>query len=167
MLNGREVGAAKNRDDATGIISWDVPWEAGTLEVEGMDAAGGRVSGYSIRTSGRPHALKIVENRSGEGLSQIVVQVVDANGVPVVLSDNEITCTVEGPARLLGLEAGNNSDTGDYTDNRQRVFMGKLLACVQAAEEPGEAGSPAEPGRATIRFTSPWLEPAEVDIVTK
>jgi hypothetical protein len=158
LVNGREVGAAKNYDDNTGIISWDVPYEAGTLEVVGMDAAGGRVSGYSIRTSGRPHALKITENVSGEGLSQMVLQVVDSNGIPVMLADNEITCTVEGPAKLLGLEAGNGSDTGNYTDNRQRVFMGKLLAYIQATGEPGEA---------TIRFSSPWLAPVEVKIAAK
>jgi hypothetical protein len=158
LVNGREVGAAKNYDDATGIISWDVPWEAGTLEVVGMDASGGRVSGHSIRTTGRPHALKIVENVSGDGLSQIVLQVVDSDGVPVLLADNEITCTVEGPARLLGLEAGNSSDTGDYTDNRQRVSMGKLLAYVQST---GGAG------KATVRFSSPWLVPVEVNIVTE
>ncbi len=153
MLNGREVGATRDYDDNTGIISWDIPYEAGTLEVVGMNAAGDCVSNYSIRTSGRPHALKIVENVSGENLSQIVVQVVDEKGVPVMLADDEVTCTIEGPAKLLGLEASNNTDMGDYTDNRQRVFMGQLLAYIQTTGEPGEA---------TVRFTAPWLVPVEV-----
>jgi len=34
LLNGKEVGAIKEYDDYTGIISWDVLYSPGTLEVE-------------------------------------------------------------------------------------------------------------------------------------
>lgn len=44
----------------------------------------------------------------------------------VKLADNNITCTVDGPARLLGLEGADNTDTGDYRDNRQRVYNGRV-----------------------------------------
>lgn len=153
MLNGQEVGALKNYNDTTGIIYWDIPYEAGKLEVIGVDKAGKSVSGYALETSGRPAAINVTTDltslKKENGLAQIVVQVVDEKGVPVMSSDDEITCTVEGPAMLLGLEASNNSDMGDYTDNVQRVFHGRLIAYVQAK---GQAGS------VTVRFRAPWLK---------
>jgi len=157
LLNGREVGVTKDYDDNTGVIWWDVPYAAGTLEVVGMDAAGNKTCGYAIRSSGRPVALTAtMENNSiadGKGLAQITVQVVDENGIPVILSDDEVTCTIEGSARLLGLEASNNSDMGNYRDNVQRVFNGRLLAYIQASGETGGI---------KVTFTTPWLKPVEI-----
>jgi hypothetical protein len=158
LLNGREVGATKDYDDNTGIIWWDVPYTAGTLEVVGLDAAGNKICGYAIRSSGRPYALTAtVENSTiadGKGLAHVMVQVVDENGIPVILSDDEITCTIEGPAKLLGLEAGNHSDMGNYRDKVQRVFNGRLLAYIQATSN--------ETGTITVKFTAPWLKQVEV-----
>lgn len=55
----------------------------------------------------------------------------------VKLADNNITCIVDGPSRLLGLEGADNTDTGDYRDNRQRVYNGRLLAYIQTTGEAG------------------------------
>lgn len=155
-LNGREVGETKDFDDNTGIITWDIPFAPGVLEVTGMDAAGNKTCEKSIRTTGRPYALKtIIEDNTiadGKGLAQITVQVVDENGMHVVLSDEEVTCTLEGPARLLGLEAGNNQDMTNYRDNVHRVYRGQILAYIQPTGEPGDI---------TVRFTAPWLKPTE------
>ena len=67
------------------------------------------LSSYSIRTSGRPYAIRATADRtilSGDrATAHITVEVVDEEGTVVKLGDNEITCTVEGAARLLGLEA--------------------------------------------------------------
>lgn len=159
LLNGVEVGETKEYDDNTGIIYWDIPYKAGKLEVVGMDANNTPVSGYEIQTSKRPHALQIVqvdkEVDKERGLAQIVVQVVDEDGVPVMLSEDEVTCRINGPARLLGLEASNNSDMTDYTDNKHRVFHGRILAYVEATGEEGEI---------KIDFTAPWLESAGVTV---
>lgn len=162
LLNGTEVVETKEYDDNTGIIFWDIPYKTGKLEVVGMDKNNNPVSDYSIQTSKRPQALKIVkadrEIKKEKGLSQIVVQVVDENGVPVMLSDDEVTCAINGPARLLGLEAGNNTDMSDYTDNKHRVFNGHILAYIEATGEPGEI---------KISFTSPWLDPVEITLTAE
>ena len=159
LLNGKEVGATKDYDDNTGVIWWDVGYAAGTLEVVGMDAAGNKTCGYTVRSSGRPYALTAkIENSTiaqGAGLAQISVQVVDENGIAVMLSDDELTCTIEGPAKLLGLEASNNSDMSNYRDNVQRVFHGRLLTYIQATGEASEI---------TVKFTAPWLEAVEVKL---
>lgn len=159
MLNGKPVGEVKNLDDNKGIIYWDIPYQEGKLEVIGMDKDEKPTCNYALQSSGRPYAITahsdlqtITKNR---GLAQVVVQVVDEKGVPAMISEDEVTCKIDGPATLLGLEASNNSDMGDYTDNVQRVYHGRLLAYVQATGKTGAV---------TITFTAPWLKEIKVNI---
>ena len=159
MLNGKEVGTMKPYDDKSGIIYWDIPYEAGELVAEGCDASGKVLSSYTLRTTGRPYAIRVKADRetlsAGKVTAHIEIEVVDEKGLPVKLADNEITCRVEGPARLLGLENGANNDMSEHRDNRQRVHMGRLLAYIQTTGELGDI---------RITFTSPLLQKAEVVI---
>jgi len=41
-------------DTETGILHWDIPYEAGELTVEGCDAQGAVQATYRIHTSGTP-----------------------------------------------------------------------------------------------------------------
>lgn len=159
MLNGNQVGEVRNYNDNTGIIYWDIPYQEGKLEVIGLDKDEKAICNYALQSSGRPYAITAQSDVSSvsknRGLAQVVVQVVDENGVPVMISEDEVTCKIEGPATLLGLEASNNSDMGDYTDNVQRVYHGRLLAYVQTTGKTGTV---------TLTFTAPWLKETKVDI---
>ncbi|KAA6299866.1 MAG: Beta-galactosidase [Candidatus Ordinivivax streblomastigis] len=161
-LNGKPIGAIQNYNEQTGIIQWDIPYQSGKLEAMGLDKNDKEIARYTILSSKQPYALRIETAEKNiaqnKGLAQIVVQVVDENGVPVVLSDNEITCQVTGPAKLLGLEASNNQDMGDYTDNKQRAYHGRLLAYIQATGEAGEI---------KVQFSSPWLKGVETTLNMK
>ncbi len=157
LLNGKVVGEMKPYDVKSGIIHWDIPYEAGELRAEGCDEAGNVLSSYVVRSSGLPYALRVTADcdtfSADRRVAHVLVEVVDEQGVPVRLADNEITCRIEGPARLLGLENGDNGDMSEHRDNRQRVWHGRLLAYVQATGETGDI---------RIRFTSPLLQKAEV-----
>ena len=159
LLDGSEIGAVKPMDDKTGIIYWDVPFQDGKLTAEGLDANGNVQSQYSITTSGRPYALKAVcdtPDFTKEGqTAHVTIEVVDEKGVPVKLADNEVTVRVRGGARLLALEAGDNADMGNYRDNRQRVYRGRLLAYIACTD-------PAKP--VSIEISSPLLKSTEIKI---
>jgi hypothetical protein len=158
LLNGKVAGEKKPYDKKTGIIYWDIPFEAGNLEVIGFDINNKEVSRNVIQSSGRQHTIKIIsgENTIKKGeVAQIVIQVVDEQGIPVMISDDEITCQIQGDARLLGLEASNNQDMTDYTDNKQRVYHGRMIAYIK----PGN-----ETGNFKVKFSANWLQPAEVQI---
>jgi beta-galactosidase len=161
-LNGKVVGETKAYDEKTGIIYWDIPFAAGKLEAIGLSKDDKEVSRYAISTTQQPVELTIADQNititKDKGVAKIMVQVKDQNGLPVMLSDNEVTCAISGPGVLLGLEAGNNSDMTDYTDNVQRVFHGHIAAYIQATGE-------AQPIKVT--FTSQWLKPVEVTINVK
>lgn len=161
-LNGKVVGEAKSYDEKTGIIYWDIPFTSGKLEAIGLSKDDKEVSRYAVSTTQQPVELTIADKNititKDKGVAKIMVQIKDQNGLPVMLSDNEVTCTISGPGVLLGLEAGNNSDMTDYTDNVQRVFHGHIAAYIQATGE-------AQPIKVT--FTSQWLKPVEVTINVK
>lgn len=159
LLDGKVVGEMKPYETKSGIIHWDIPFQAGELKAEGCDAEGKVLSSYTIRTSGRPYAIRVSADRTrlsaARATAHITVEVVDEEGVVVKLSDNDITCRIEGPARLLGLEGSDNSDMSDYTDNHQRVYHGRLLTYIQTTGEKGSI---------RVRFTSPLLKGAEITL---
>jgi beta-galactosidase len=64
-------------------------------------------------------------------------------------SEDEVTCTIEGPAKLLGLESSNNADMGNFKDNVQRVYHGRLLAYIKTTGTEGEIN---------LKFTASWLK---------
>lgn len=161
LLNNKVVGEVKDKDDAVGMIYWDIPFAAGTLVAEGLNEKGDVESTYNITTSDRPYRIIATAEEStleGKGsVAHIVVQVVDENGVIVKLADNDITCRVQGAGKLLGLEGSNNTDMTDYTDNHQRVHNGRLLAYIQST------GS----GEIRMQFSSPLLKSCELVIMSK
>ncbi|WP_207795730.1 sugar-binding domain-containing protein [Sphingobacterium haloxyli] len=160
-LNGKVVGAAKEYNDEYGIIHWDIPYTAGILEVVGLNTDNQEITRHRIQSSKRPQAIQILQSskttvRANGGLAQIELQIVDEDGLPVVLAEDEITCQLVGHGRLLGMEAGNNADMGDYTDNKQRAYHGKMIVYIQANGEPNE--------KIVARFTAPWLKSADLEI---
>lgn len=157
LLDGKVVGEMKAYDEKTGIIHWDIPYQAGKLEAEGCDQAGNVLSSYSIKSSGRPYALRVSADRTtlaAEGATaHLFVEIVDEEGTIVKLADNDITCNIEGPARLLGLEGSSNTDMSDYTDNHHRAYHGHLLAYIQTTGQKAQV---------RVKFTSPLLLGAEI-----
>lgn len=157
LLNGKEVGQMKPYDDKSGIIYWDIPYQDGELRAEGCDATGKVLSSYAIKTSGHPYALRATVDKevlsTDKATAHVTIEVVDEQGTIVKLGDNDVTCQIEGPARLLGLEGSNNGDMSDYTDNHHRAFHGRLLAYIQTTGEKGEI---------RVKLTSPLLKGAEV-----
>ncbi|MNX79770.1 Beta-galactosidase [compost metagenome] len=160
-LNGKVVGKTKAYDQKQGIIYWDIPFASGKLEVVGMDMNGKETTRHHLQSSGRQQAIKIVQGEEMQvearnGLAQLELQIVDEDGILVPNSDDEITCEIVGNARLLGMEAGNNTDMSDYTDNKQRVFHGKMIVYIQTNGQSS--------GELSVRFTAPWLKTATIKL---
>lgn len=158
FLNGKQVGEKTPYDMKDGIISWDVPFEAGTLKAVAYDEAGAKVAQYEIRTSYRPYSLRVTADKaelSAGQVAHLTVEVLDDNGNVVKLADNEITCTVNGPAKLLGLEGSNNTDMTSYSDNVHRAYRGRLLAYIQASEGSGEV---------VVSFNAPYLQGVNIKL---
>ena len=156
LLNGKPFRDTKNYDHKTGIIYWDVPYQQGELKAEGLDDSGAVLSTYRIQTSATANAMKVISkvNNKEENVSQVAIQIVDAKGVPVTYTDSEITCTILGNGTLLGLEAGDNRDMSDYTDNKQKTFRGRLIAYIKTSGK----------GITKVVFSVPQLKDISVEL---
>ncbi len=162
LLDGREVGARKMRDDAEGIIHWDIPFAPGTLTVEALGEAGEVMATDRVVTTGLPAALRVCADSDvldeDNPLAHITVEVVDHEGNLVPLADNMISCRVEGNATLLGLEGTGNHDMTYPGAHERRVCNGRLLAYVRRGSEPGDA---------KFSFSSPLLKSTEISLTVK
>ncbi|MDP4276870.1 MAG: glycoside hydrolase family 2 TIM barrel-domain containing protein, partial [Bacteroidota bacterium] len=158
-LNGVEVGQPKAIDKDRYSTSWSIPYQKGTLTVEGLNEAKEVCCSSAVTTAGVPVRLtalpdvRVIEKE--RGVSQIELDVTDSQGVLVPSAKNEITCRIAGPVRLLGLENSNNADMSDYRDNRQCVYHGRLIAYIQAT---------GQKGKATITFSSPSLKSTSIEL---
>ncbi|WP_146524310.1 glycoside hydrolase family 2 TIM barrel-domain containing protein [Novipirellula artificiosorum] len=158
FLNGQSLGDRQPLDPKTRTIEWTVPYQPGRLEVV-VDRNGESIAKHHLQTSGLPYAVR-VDHVSGtlkgrHDVALAYLKIVDSEGNFVYLSDNEITCTVRGSGKLIGLENGSNNVTEDYTDHQHRCKNGRLLAYIQATEDTGEI---------RVEFHSPLLESETLDL---
>lgn len=156
-LNGKVVGKIKPYNKEKGIISWDIPFESGKLVAVGYNENNEEVSRFTIETPKSAATLKVERNSDideNSTVQQLMVNVVDENGVLVKSSEHEVVCSISGPGELLGLEAANNSDMSDYTDNKHNAFHGKISAYIKRKGE----------GAITVKFTNPELKPTEITL---
>ena len=141
MLNDVQIDDVKEYNDSIGMMFWDIPYLKGKLTAQALDNEGNVMATYTIKTDKQPVALQ-VEDLTAEGLIdtqqpseatllQILVKIVDEDGDVVKGAAEEIVCDIKGDADLLGLEASNNTDMSDYTDNRHNAYQGTILAYIR------------------------------------
>jgi beta-galactosidase len=140
-------------------LSWDVPYEPGVLRAIGK-RAGEVVATQEVRTAGAPAALRLSVDRaeilSGvRDVAHVEVEVVDAHGVVVPMSNDLVRFTVEGPARLLAVGNGDPTDHSSYQASKRRAFHGLLLAVIQSTDTTGQVRVSAQ---------ADGLKPASIDI---
>ncbi|UOG74866.1 DUF4982 domain-containing protein [Hymenobacter tibetensis] len=131
FLNGQSLGKKQGRE-----ITWDVPFQPGELLAKSYRNEQ-QVSRTTLKTVGAPAALQARPDRTSlagktRGLAQIEVTLVDSKGNPVNTATNEVQVTVEGPAKLLGLESGDLASHEDYKGSKRKALHGRLLVYVQA-----------------------------------
>ena len=102
FLNGRSLGLKTPSADGGHIAWWDIPYEAGTLTLNGLDKAGTIVATDTLKTSGPAKSLRAetdlgVIAADGIDLAHVLVTVVDEHGTPVYDADCEVTWTLDGP----------------------------------------------------------------------
>ena len=159
FLNKRSIGIKKIADFKNRTITWEVPFEAGKL------SAIARISGkdmayFELNTTGTPvriAAKSDVSQLKGDrqDLANIFVTLCDEAGNTVYSAENEISCEITGPVRILGMEDSNPTNIENYKDNRQKAYHGKLLIYLQSL---------GKPGKALITLSSPGLQGTTVEI---
>ena len=159
FLNNRSIGKKKMADFQNRTITWEVPFESGTLKAVARNSGKGLAS-YELKTTGtqgRLIAKSDVTRLKGDrqDLAHIFVTLCDEAGNTVYSAENEITCEINGPVRILGMEDSNPRNIEDYKDNKQKAWHGKMLIYVQSLDNSGKA---------VITLSSPGLQGTTIEI---
>ena len=112
LLNGRSLG--RKAMPRYGHLTWSVPYEPGTLLAHGYDAAGALVTTDRVETTGAPATVAAAADRTtlaadGRDVSVITLQTDDARGLEVPTASSEITLSLSGPGRIIGVGNGDPS----------------------------------------------------------
>ena len=147
----RQVAGRKTAEPL-GHFEWYVPYQPGTLSVRAAKD-GKVVCTQEIKTAGDPARIKLAADRTslaadGCDLSFITVSIHDRDEYPVPVTTNEISLTVQGQGKLVGLCSGDPASHENPKAGHMKAFSGLLLAIVQSDRKSGSI---------TVRAASPGL----------
>lgn len=144
------------------------PYTTGVLRAVGYDEAGNVAVEAIERSFGNTTALKSsITSYKGSNVSSLIgntfevengdsslrfveIEAMDDNVRPVRNASDRINISVEGPAKLIGMCNGNQTDMDSFTGNSMRLFSGKLLAVVKPTGQAGTVMVGAEIDTAEI-----------------
>jgi beta-galactosidase len=140
-------------------LTWDVPYEPGTLKAVGYKY-GQEVCQVEIHTTGEPAAVAISSDRTNllaeaRDVAHLTVRIVDAQGLTVPLATNSVAFDLQGPAGNLGVDNGNPISHEDYQANQRLAYRGHCLAIIQSTRAAG---------RIRVMARSAGLKSAEIEL---
>ena len=133
-----------------------MPYEPGELRAVGY-RQGRQVAETVVATTGAPVALQAVADCSilaPGGIAHVELDALDAAGRPVPDAAPVVRAVVEGPGRLLCLDAGDPRDHTPYFQPERSMLSGRLLAVVLAEG----------PGTIMVRFSTAGLADATIEL---
>jgi len=109
FCNDKSLG--KKKMEANSHLEWKVVYQPGALLARGYKN-GKEITTCRVETAGEPAAIILTPFRNtlkadGEDAGVITIEIQDAQGRRVPTADNDITFTIEGPAKIIGVGNGN------------------------------------------------------------
>jgi beta-galactosidase len=145
FLNGASLGSqnvvAVASQAKSGHLQWSVPFSPGTLEAKATKN-GTVVTTDTVQTAGAPAAVLLKVDRAsitadGLDLAYVEADIVDSKGVLVPQASNEVSFTITGPGKIVGVDNGNPISHEAYQGTTRAAFSGKALAIIQSTTTPG------------------------------
>lgn len=143
-------------------LTWDVPYEPGTVKAVGRK--GGKiVVEEEIHTTGMPSAIHLSVDRNTidtdeRDVAHVKVEVVDENGNVVPDANEMVQLIIEGEGTLIGFDNGNPFDHTSMKSNQRKTFNGLALAVIQSGTRTGII---------RVKANSPVLKNASIEITTR
>ena len=119
-------------------LMWDdVVYHKGEVRVVAYDADGNPAASESVRTAGKPYALRLECDREtlvrdGEDLAYVTVSVVDKEGNPVPTDTREVFATVSGAGEFRAIANGDPCSLELFHQPKMHLFAGKLTVIVRS-----------------------------------
>lgn len=135
FLNGKSQG--KKQIEKYGHGEWNVPYEAGTIEVKGYKD-GKLVAEDKRSTTGKAVALKLtLDNEfkaNGRDIALFTCEYVDENGNVVPDASEFVHFSVNAPAKIIGT-GSDNCDHNNVANSERKMYMGKIRIAVKPAKD--------------------------------
>lgn len=145
FVNGVSQGTydIDHEKDTKLVGHWKVPYTPGELTAVAYDENGVEIARETEHSFGDPAKILLQPESTtlaadGTDLLFVEIGMADKDGYPVKNARNRVQVSVEGAARLVGLDNGDSTDYDSYKATGRRLFSGKLLAVLAAKTEPGE-----------------------------
>jgi|CZKR01.1.fsa_nt_gi beta-galactosidase len=160
FLNGLSLGAKDVRKDSH--VAWIVKYAPSSLEARGWKD-GKQVMTTRRDTTGAAAKLVLRADRGGvsadgEDVAMFAVEVQDAQGRTVPITENEVTFRVAGAGKLIGVGNGDPTDHAPDKGTSRKAFSGFCMALVQSSKAAGKI---------TVEATSAGLASSTMTIAAK
>ena len=166
LLNGKSLGRKRNSTDdpkQRNQIRWDgITYEPGRLEAIAFN--GGKVvARHQIETTGKAKRLSAEFDdeqwrADGIDLQHIRIAALDGKGRRVQTCSGEVTFSVEGNARIVGVSNGDITSDELGVGNHCTLFNGTCTIILRSTRTPGSV---------ILTATSPGLKSVQLKLNTK
>jgi beta-galactosidase len=165
FLNGTSLGIRPATKEQRFIVSFEVPYAAGTLTAVGYAAeqpGGQPLAKAELATASAPARIHLTPDcetihAAAGDLGFVTVELVDEAGRLQPNADHDILFTVKGEGTLAAVGSGDPVSAESYRGNQRRAFHGRCLAVVKSNGTAGEI---------RLRAQADGLDGAEVVIRT-
>jgi beta-galactosidase len=113
-------------------------------------------AGPQVRIVLHPNVTSL--RADGRDVSQIEVDVTDKDGIIVPDAADFITCSLTGPARIIGIENGDLDSTESYKALSHSVYQGRMLIYLQSQTAGGDCN---------LSVSSPNIQSASTEITIR
>ncbi|MBN2806297.1 MAG: DUF4982 domain-containing protein [Prolixibacteraceae bacterium] len=142
LLNGKSLGSKAFDPQKEAFLTWDVPFEEGTLEAIGQSMQHETVK-HNLKTAGQPASMVLTADRNSisahrQDVSYCKLELLDAQGTPVPFDDRMIHFSIEGAGKIAAVGNGNPQSHTPFKGNHMETYLGKCLVIVQSSGQPGD-----------------------------
>src|SRR6266702_3525103 len=147
FLNGTSLGT-RRKPELVSHVMWRVAYVPGALR--GVARQSGRVwAAAEVKTAGTPARVVLTPDRArirgdGEDLSFVTVTVEDRARVEVPTAEPLIRFRISGPARIVGVDNGDQISHTSFQAHQVRLFNGRAVVIIRSNGRPGTATLTAE-----------------------
>ncbi len=157
LLNDTLVGTKSSAEAREGVLTWRIPFQAGSLKAVGRNDAKS-VCEYVVNTAGPAQQIRLSQDvdeirADGKDVCFLTFEIQDENGVRAPDAEHLVRFDVFGPARIIGIENGNIYSLEPVQDLEHKAYRGRGVALLQSTPSTGEI---------TVKVRADGLESARV-----
>ena len=166
LLNGRSLGKKQNKTKDPKVrnqIRWNgIAYEPGVLEAVAYNN-NKVVARHKIETTGEAVRLSADADNTrwiadGQDLQHISVVALDKKGRRVQTTDENVTFSISGDARIVGVVNGDINSDEMMVGNKRRLYNGTCTVILRAGRTAGKV---------TLTASSPSLKMVTVKLETR